>query len=293
MKNIIIDKLEEKQTRIDQKRDEVIKRYPFLWAKMISEWNSQGKDDLVWMMYSANYLFRTANVRWAIDPLSLNWRIPDAPKMDLNHDLQTLSFVLLTHSHKDHLDFDLISSLQHLPILWVVPEFLIPLVLEKTELNESQIIVPHPLQPIEIEGFRIIPFEGQHLVTNPDGTSTGVLEMGYLVEYKDKRWLFPGDTRIYEAKRFPTFNRINTLFAHLWLGRGAALVDPPQLIEAFCQFCADFKPERVILTHIEELGRDADDFWDTSHVKNVISQFRWKYPDIPIVPARLGECVRI
>ena len=209
------------------------------------------------------------------------------------HDLQNLSFVLLTHSHKDHLDFDLISALEQFPIRWVIPEYLIPLILQKTHISENQILVPHPLKPIEIEGLRILPFEGQHLVTYPNGLQTGVQEMGYFVERKDKRWLFPGDTRIFDASRFPILIKSGILFAHLWLGRGAALAKPPQFVEAFCKFCAGMKPERIILTHIEELGRDADDFWDSFHINNVLCYFHQNYTNIPITSAYIGECVKI
>ena len=233
MKNIITDKFEEKQVQIHLKRNELKGRYPSLWEKMISEWNSEGMDDLVWLTYSANYLFRTANVRWAIDPLSLNWRIPEAPKMDLTHDLQNLSFVLLTHSHKDHLDFDLISALKQFPIRWIIPEYLIPLILQKTQISENQILVPHPLKPIEIEGLRILPFEGQHLVTHPNGLQTGVQEMGYLVEKKDKRWLFPGDTRIFDASRFPTFDKIRYSFC-------SSLVGARRCISQTASICGSF-----------------------------------------------------
>ena len=293
MKNITTDKFAEMQARISLKLKEAISKYPSLWAKMISKWKTQDRDDAVWLMYSANYLVRTAGVRWAIDPLSLNWRIPGAPKMDLCSDLQDLSFVLLTHSHNDHLDFDLLCELSHLPIRWIIPKFLIALIQEKVRLPGNQIVVPHPLKPIEFQGFRIVPFEGQHLIILPDGKESGVPEMGYLVEFKDKRWLFPGDTRIYSADRFPAFGDVNALFAHLWLGRGAALDDLQQMIDAFCQFCADLKPERIILAHIEELGRDAGDFWDDSHINEVLSRFQIKFPSIPIVPVRMGEFVSL
>lgn len=71
-------------------------------------------------MYSANYLFRTANVRWAIDPLRLRQRLPGAPEMPAA-DLKDFTFVLLTHSHGDHLDLELMRQLQTFPILWVIP----------------------------------------------------------------------------------------------------------------------------------------------------------------------------
>ena len=293
MKNITTTRFSEKQTEIRQKREQAIEQYPALWAKMTFAWNRPGLTDTVWMMYAANYLFRTGNVRWAIDPFTLNWRLPDAPKVDIRRDLSGLSFVLLTHSHKDHLDLNLIYALRDLPIQWVIPEFLIPVVLQRVDLPKERVIVPQPLLPLELGGLRITPFEGQHLVHNPDGSINGVPAMGYLVETSHKRWLFPGDTRVYDAARLPLFGPVDTLFAHLWLGRRAALLDPPQYMEAFCKFCADLQPGRVILTHIEELGRAADDYWDGAHVAKIVSHFQKEYAEILIQPMRMGEQVAL
>src|SRR5512143_1072625 len=112
-----MDRFSEKQIQITQRRAELVSRYPELWSKVISEWNSSGSDDRVWLTYSANYLFRTKNIRWALDPLTLSWRLKDAPKVDAATGLAGLSFVLLTHRHADHLDLDLLSALRHLPII--------------------------------------------------------------------------------------------------------------------------------------------------------------------------------
>ena len=293
MKNIITPRFTEKQAQIDLRRKEAVNRYPAVWAAMISEWNTPGSDDRVWMMSSANYLFRTSGVRWAIDPLSLNWRISDAAKMDLARDLQNLSFVLLTHSHIDHLDFNLITACRELSIRWIVPDFLASTLQERVNFPMSKMTIAHPGHLLDFEGFRITPFEGQHQVTQPDRRLTGVPEMGYLVEHEKKRWLFPGDTRIYDAKRLPDFGPVDVLFAHLWLGRGSALLDPPPLLEAFCRFCADLHPAKIILTHMEEWGRDANDFWDGSHVQQVLSQFEHLLPAIPVTPAYFGESLRL
>ncbi len=222
MKNIITPRFTEKQAQIDLKRKEIVDHYPEVWAAMISEWNTPFPDDRVWMMSSANYLFRTGGVHWAIDPLSLNWRIAEAAKVDLAYDLQNLSFVLITHSHIDHLDFNLIAACQELPIRWIVPDFLVSTMQERVNLPASRMTIAHAGNRLELEGFRITPFEGQHQATQPDGRTTGVPEMGYLVEQSKKRWLFPGDTRIYDAKRLPDFGPVDVLFAHLWLGRGSA-----------------------------------------------------------------------
>jgi L-ascorbate metabolism protein UlaG (beta-lactamase superfamily) len=224
-------------------------------------------------MYSANYLFRTQGVRWGIDPLTLSARLPQSPAMDVARDIKDLVFVLLTLCHKDHLDLGLLSALRHLPIWWVVPEAILPLVKREAGLPAKQILVPKPLQPIDLRGLRITPFDGLHwdnTPENPDG-SRGVPAMGYLVEQSGKRWLFPGDTRTYDSASLPAFGPVDVLFAHLWLGRGAALQLHPTLLESFCRFCLAFQPRRIILTHLEEWGRAASDFWDSEHAEQVIS----------------------
>jgi L-ascorbate metabolism protein UlaG (beta-lactamase superfamily) len=219
-------------------------------------------------MYSANYLFCTGHVRWAIDPMTLKHRLPQAPEMDIAHDLDGLSFVLLTHEHADHLDLGMVRALRALPILWVVPEPLLAMV-EPTGLSREKIIVPRSMRPLEIEGIKVVPMDGPHWEADPSqpGGLRGVPAIAYLVEFNGKRWLFPSDTRTYDAAQLPSFGPVDGMFAHLWLGRGCALLDAPPLLDAFRQFFVALQPRCIILTHLEEFGRDADDYWDSSHVQ--------------------------
>ena len=284
-----MDRFSEKQEQINKHRLEAIQLYPALWSNLIAEWSTPDPQDRVWLTYSANYLFRTNNVRWAIDPLTLHWRIEAAPNVDVAHDLSSLSFVLLTHGHKDHLDLDVLFALRDLPITWVVPEFLLARVTQQAGLRRENIVVPSALTPIELEVIRILPFDGLHWETLSDGNFKGVPAMGYLIECNGKRWLFPGDTRTYTASQLPTFDPVDVAFAHLWLGRGSALMNEPPLLDAFCRFFLDLKPSRLILTHLTELGRDADDYWDASHAERVSSRFKQLEPNISVLPALLGE----
>lgn len=279
----------DKQEQIDQRRGELSALYPSLWSKMITEWNTPDPEDRVWLTYSANYLFRTNHIRWAIDPLTLNWRIAESPKMDVARDLRGLSFVLLTHGHKDHLDLDLLSALRDLPITWIVPEFILSKVMKQAGLPREKIIIPSPLEPIELNGIRILPFDGLHWETTSDGTLRGVPAMGYLIECNGRRWLFPGDTRNYDASKLPSLEPADILFAHLWLGRGSALMEEPPLLDAFCRFFLDLNPRRLILTHLNEFGRDANDLWDDSHVQRVSSKFNELNPLISVASAYTGE----
>ena len=150
----------ERQAQIESRRAEAAAAYPSQWVKVTGEWRQTG-DDRAWLVYAANYLFRTGGVRWALDPLSLRQRLPGAPAVDLSP-LSGLSFVLLTHRHADHLDYTLIRTLRQHPIRWVIPEAILSLVLERCGLPESQVIIPRPLETLQIEGMRITPFEGLH-----------------------------------------------------------------------------------------------------------------------------------
>jgi Beta-lactamase superfamily domain len=285
-----MDRLAEKQVQIRQYRDELVSRYPVLWQNIINEWKSPGPDR-TWLIYSANYLFRTGNVRWALDPLTLNWRLIDStPKVDVS-DLEKASFILLTHRHKDHLDLDLLSTLRYFPICWVIPEPLLEQVTAQTGISRENIIVPRPLQPLTLNGICITPFDGLHWETGSDDTLRGVPSTGYLIEFNGKRWLFPGDTRTYKASQLPNFGHLDGLFAHLWMGRGYALHDSPSLLEPFCHFFASQLSSRIILTHLMELGREANDFWDISHAQKVISLYKARYRHLEISYALIGQSV--
>ncbi len=280
----------EKQIQIDRQRELIIARYPALWNQMITEWKSPGCEDQAWLMYAANYLFRTQGVRWGIDPLMLKSRLPQAPAMQVADDLKDLDFVLLTHRHADHLDLGLLSILRHLPICWVVPEDMLALVQKKAGLSSRQILVPQLLQPIELHGLRITPFLGQHWRADPDYPSgrRGVPETGYLVEHGNKRWLFPGDTRTYDASQLPTFGGVDAAFVHLWLGRASALAEKPPALESFCFFCTALQSQRIIVTHLQEFGRRADDYWDDSHFQLVKHRLQGTVPEITLESAMMG-----
>lgn len=279
----------EKQTLIEQKRDLLLERYRSLWSTIITDWNGNGQEDAGWLMYSANYLFRSGGVRWAVDPLSLHWRIPTAPRVDLAADLADLKIVLLTHDHKDHLDLELIKALKDLPIQWVVPQFLVEKIHRETKLSPEKMIIPKLIHPLNLQGLTILPFEGQHLIINSDATCKGVPEMGYLVESKGRRWLFPGDTRVYDLSRIPKFGGVDVVFAHLWLGHGTALIENEAMSEIFCRFFADLKPKRIMITHLEEFGRDANDFLDEGHAKRVKRIFEAGYSAIACKSLLMGE----
>ncbi len=289
MRSTITDRIAEKQALVEQKKKNLLDQYPSLWATMIADWKKSDPVDAGWLIYSANYLFRTGGLRWAVDPLTLKKRLPGAPQMPLKRDLEGLQLVLLTHEHNDHLDVELIHELADLPIRWIIPRFVFDKIRSDVNIPEEKVTIPKVLQPITFQNMTILPFEGQHLITYANGLCKGVPEMGYLVEQGGKRWLFPGDTRVYDLSRFPKLGAVDALFAHLWLGHGCAVQEPYALLESFCSFCVGLQPKQVLLAHLEECGRKADDFYDETHVSLVKQVFSEKYPHVYCSSLHIGE----
>jgi L-ascorbate metabolism protein UlaG (beta-lactamase superfamily) len=247
---------EDIQRKITRARAE----YPALWRRIIDDWHVDANGDTAWLTYAANYLFRTGGVRWAIDPFSLSTRIKDVGEPDFESDLGKLELVLLTHAHNDHLDLNLIHAIASLPIRWVVPRFMLEKVLS-VGVPQANIIVPANNQPISYKHLTITPFAAQHIRGN-----SGVPETGYLVACGAKRWIFPGDTRVYDPANIIPFAPVDAVFAHVWLGKACAAMDIPPLVEEFCHYFTACRPHRIILTHLDELGRDEKELWDERHV---------------------------
>jgi L-ascorbate metabolism protein UlaG (beta-lactamase superfamily) len=265
------------------------KSYQSQWDRMLSEWSNSGEVDHAWNLYSANYLLITAGVRWAIDPLTFSWRVPSMPQVNVSL-LNKLDAIVLTHSHADHLDMSLLGRLRDLPVKWIIPEFMLPS-LEPLKLPPENVFIAQPLNPIHLEGLSLTPFDGLHLV--PDNTLPGgirgVLSMGYMAEFNHKKWLFPCDTRVFDASKLPDFGSLDGLFMHVFLGKGQAFDPAPPLLDPFCRFCVDLHPRRILLTHLYEWGRPPEELWTETHAAMIEKWFAENAPGVSVSHALLGD----
>jgi len=63
-----------------------VEGYPAIWEQIVAQWQ-KAETDAAWLTYSANYLFHTAGVHWALDPLSLFSRLSLPNPMNFANDL--------------------------------------------------------------------------------------------------------------------------------------------------------------------------------------------------------------
>ena len=271
------------QAEINTLKENARATYPLHWRNLILEWQS-AKLDAAWLTYAANYLFFTAGLRWALDPFSFLTRIGGEAQPDFATDLKMLELVVLSHAHTDHFDPILLKAIASLPLTWVIPEFMLDQVNEITRLDQQQVIIPKPGQTLRFANLVLTPFEGLHM--HAEG---GVPEMGYLAEFSGKRWLFPGDVRSFNLSALPRFGRLDGVFAHLWLGKAQACTDRPSQLENFCQFFASLGANRIVISHMYEYGRDAEDFWDDRHFEMVAECIKEFDAKLKVSPVLMGK----
>jgi len=272
-----------REAELDAKRAALRRDYPRLWSRMVDQWRAPRDGDAAWLMYAGSYLFNTAGVKWAIDPVTLGSRIAAAPPVPAAHDLRDLSFVLLTHAHADHVDESLWRDLSTTPTRWIVPAHMMEWFRARVQVPPERITPAVDGETIEVEGLTITPFASLHFATDCVGVRTGVEETGYLIDTGRGRYLFPGDVRTYDAARLPNFGDVTAVFAHVFLGRSEALEPRPSQLDEFVDFYLSFRPRKIILTHLDELGRHAADCWVREHAEMVRRDIHARDPSVEVV----------
>lgn len=279
---MIVDRIKN-QHDILAKRQELVSDYPRRWGRMIRGWRAPRADDAVWLVYSASYLFNTRGLKWAVDPVLLSNRVPEAPVLDVTSDLADLDFILLSHAHTDHTDVVLWSHMERSRCHWIVPEHLADLFANEVSVNDSAYSVAIPGKEIVVSGARIVPFEAPHYEHLETGKTNHVDSTGYLVETAGASYLFPGDIRTYDPSCLEPFADVSAVFAHVFLGRSSALVCEPPLLEEFVDFYLSCSPKKIVLSHLYELGRDPEDCWIASHARAIAKAFNAADSKVKIV----------
>jgi len=117
--------------------------------------------------------------------------------------------------------------------------------------------------------------------------------MGYHVQCGTQTWLFPGDTRTHQPQNIPPFSPPDIVFAHLWLGKACADIPIPPKVEDFCDFFLALNPQRLVITHLHEIGRVPNEFWDLRHYELVKERFFQLNPNLPISNLQIGQSLTL
>ena len=284
----MIDRFAVRRQEIQRDLEKAMDGYPRLWTRVTRAWRDQGDGNFAWLTYAANYLFSFKGFRWALDPFSLSYRVGGVPVPDYRQDLTGISLIVLTHAHNDHLDMSLVKALADTPVQWVIPHYVLEKIETELKLPRERVIVPRAGEEIEFGPLRLLPFESLHM-----NGAHGVPETGYLVTFDEQRWLFPGDIRNYQFDHLPAVGRLDGVVAHLWLGKARAMEEIPPLLNAFCDFFGSFDTRRLVITHLNEFGRDEREMWRESHFELVREEILRRNPALQVEKAVMGDRIII
>ncbi|MEA4822740.1 MAG: MBL fold metallo-hydrolase [Clostridiaceae bacterium] len=216
----------------------------------------QRDDHTVSLIAPASYVLDADGTRLVIDPV---FRFPwmEALVADVwTHDLANVDGVLYTHRHGDHYSPSTAHTAAASGARVYLPAFF-------PEAGEDSFTAIEAGRPFQIGRLRITPFTSPHFDADH---ITGVPEYGYLVETSRRTLLFPGDVRLYDPARLPPAASVDTVFAHVWLGRGNALRLPCEpYVADFARFVLAHHPRRVYLAHLYEIGRTPEELWTYTH----------------------------
>lgn len=249
-----------------------------------------GEKDSVAMLGASFYVLRLGGVTLAVDPYIKTELLPSLPVRQVEDAFAKLDGVLLTHRHRDHYDKALIALLKALPLKWYVPRFFGPEETDKT-FGTAQTVTVDTGARFLIRDVEVTPFDSPH---SDPARNTVTPEYGYLLESGGRRFLMPGDVRVYDPALVPRFTGIDTLFLHVWLGAKQALLPPfePKMAE-MCAFAASFAPGRIILGHLYEFDRRPEDMWTAAHTALAESRLIELLPRAQVITARLGEVIAV
>lgn len=271
------------QQHIQSQRSVVVAEYDARWQRMLHQWNTAKQGNFAWLMYSANYLFNNHGLKWALDPMLLRNRVPESFAPDAARDMRDLAFVLLTHSHEDHVDRELWARLINSNCHWIVPEHMLDLFLAATgKAAQGKHTVAVSGREINLHGASIIPFDAFHGEYKSGQVFQKVPATGYHMRAGGTTLLFPGDVRTYNPTFLKPFAGASTVFAHLFLGRSSALMSSPPLLAAFITFYLASRPQKIVLSHLYEFGRDPVDCWRADHAEMVAQAFAAAAPGIAV-----------
>lgn len=243
--------------------------YPDLYRKVIQEWSGDGQN-AIWLMYAANYLLRVGSTRLAIDPMTLPARLGGHIPETIPIDLAPAEVVLLSHDHSDHVNWKILTAISATVQQWIIPLWLKPSFEQFIPAPSGSVAHVQPGDTITFRDVRIDVHNGNHWEDRPYSRSgqsaqKGLPSLAFVIEGAGKKWLFAGDTRSFQPDARIPCGPIDAVMAHVFLGRLHKPGDAPPLLPDFCAWFSGYATNRIILSHLYEIGRDSKDIWTESH----------------------------
>lgn len=203
----------------------------------------------------AMYILKFGETKIAVDPSMWDFPFDEKSRESLLKLLKTCDAVVITHTHSDHFDPEIIKALPS-DVTCFIPDFI--------QLDKENKITTKDGFRAAVSDVELSFYESAHGTLELD-----VREYGFCISYGGKKYAFPTDVRSYK-KRFDEICAPDALIAHLWLGKRNALnLHNNIYIDEFCGFVNGFNAKRVYVSHLFDFRRTIEDMWTDIHYNYV------------------------
>ena len=258
------------------------------WTRAMDEFRTWTGNDRMWLIGPTAYLFSIAGQRIAVDPMiRCEWAL-EAVSPRIVEDFSSVSSVLITHQHDDHMCIPLMRALKDTPIRWYLPYGCRQDLVDKSEIKKENIVWVHDGDEITLGDLTVRVFDTPHVPAGADMAS--FIERGYELIAPRGRVLIPADVRNYDYDAYPDFGDVDLCISHLWAGNDALHAESYMpMLEKFAAFSAKFRAKTYFLCHLYEIGRKELHMWHDGHAAEAIRMLRSRLPESRVTVPRIGE----
>lgn len=215
----------------------------------------ESSGDCICLVGPSAYILKLNNTFIAIDIAPGILPASDTAKTYLKEWLQDCDAYIVTHAHADHYSPEVLNALSDKTKRFI-PDFI--------DYTCKNVITTHDGSEYSVGEIKISFFNSAHTLGD-----NSLRELGFYLEYNGRKYLFPVDVRDYKYK-YPKFDNVRVLFAHLWLGKGNSLnhsFEP--YITDFCDFLKSFNAKECKIAHLDDIHRTLDEMWSDIHFNEV------------------------
>lgn len=275
-------------------RSAILKDRFEIWKSFLRDLEKSVEKDhsVVRFPNSSTYIFSTGSrTFWMMDPaFSGSGESLEEVQQIAELIRQKISFIVITHLHGDHCQFELVKMLADSSIQWVIPRDCAERFKCKSKIADGNIIALADGDTVELSGIRITGRHGYHY--DPDKT-VQTPSAAYEITLPDGiRLYFPADVRNYQAPP-PDNEPVDYTFGHVFLGREDARGNNFSLLDDFCRFMLHKKSGSLILAHLYEIGRQPQDLWTCRHAAMIEERMRSLAPEMKILVPNFGDAVHL
>jgi len=230
------------------------------FTRALKEFSTE--EDKIWLAGPSSYFFSWKGERFAVDLQIRREKDFDKVRDTVLSLGKSISYILITHDHDDHMCIPLMRLLKDSDTKWYLPYDCDRSRVQESGLSEDKIVWLKDGDSWECGNLSFRAFYSPH--GNPQRKAPA--QLGYEITSDEGKVLIPGDIRDYSYRNYPDFGEVDLCISHLWGGDNS--LDEKAympLFKEFAAFCNQFNAKKYYLCHLYEIDREENFMWTYTH----------------------------